>query len=258
MEQGNPALNIFECFKWFKMEKNKSSCFEHTKTAFPTNFSEILTVNYYDTYEDYNMDPAYLENTKGMPTTTHVKVIGANQWEKVQTGYDAKGRPVFTYKANHLGGYTEVKTNLDFRGKPTQVVTKHKRNSNGVEVKTTEQFSYDHQERLLTHSHQINDGQVNYLSRNGYDKLGQLTNKKVGGVQANGNDRWQNVNYKYNIRGWLTDINSNNLALLGNKGLPGSTNDGLFSFKIHYNQLNEAAENDFVNKLYNGNIAQAF
>ena len=33
MEQGNPALNIFDCFKSFKMEKNKSSCFKVSDTG---------------------------------------------------------------------------------------------------------------------------------------------------------------------------------------------------------------------------------
>jgi len=38
-----------------------------------------------------------------------------------------------------------------------------------------------------------------------YDRLGQLTSKEVGG---DGMNRLQNVDYKYNIHGWLTDINN--------------------------------------------------
>lgn len=33
MEQGNPALSIFECFKSFKMEKSKRSCFKVSDTG---------------------------------------------------------------------------------------------------------------------------------------------------------------------------------------------------------------------------------
>ncbi|UOB18368.1 DUF6443 domain-containing protein [Abyssalbus ytuae] len=67
-----------------------------------------------------------------------------------------------------------------------------------------------------------------------YDELGQLIEKKVGG--SNGAGGLQTVNYTYNIRGWLKQIN--NPAAIGND---------LFAFKIGYNEGS--------NPLYNGNIA---
>ena len=62
----------------------------------------------------------------------------------------------------------------------------------------------------------------------------------------------QNVDYKYNIRGWLTDINN-----VDNNGLAEKKTD-LFNFRINYNKL----EGDYNNNnneivpLYNGNIAE--
>ena len=59
-----------------------------------------------------------------------------------------------------------------------------------------------------------------------------------------------NVNYQYNIRGWLTQINDiNNLQLTGQP-------KDLFSFKLNYNtkESNEAG----VVPLYNGNISEAY
>ncbi|WP_160112005.1 DUF6443 domain-containing protein [Aquimarina sp. AU58] len=71
---------------------------------------------------------------------------------------------------------------------------------------------------------------------NTYDKLGQLTSKTVGGGL-------QEVDYTYNVRGWLTKINDPDIAL-GNK---------LFAFKINYNTT---TENLGATALYNGNISE--
>lgn len=86
-------------------------------------------------------------------------------------------------------------------------------------------------------------------------RSGQLLNKKVGGTDVTGTNRWQQVDYKYNIRGWLTDINSVGLTMMGKDVVPPTPTDDLFSFKINYNFLvNDGG--DYVDALYNGNIAQ--
>ncbi len=59
----------------------------------------------------------------------------------------------------------------------------------------------------------------------------------------------QNVDYLYNIRGWLTDIN---YVGTYTEGLIGLDND-LFNFRINYNRVEGNATNA---PLYNGNIAQ--
>ncbi len=56
----------------------------------------------------------------------------------------------------------------------------------------------------------------------------------------------QTVSYKYNIRGWLTDIN--------NIEDRGSKRPSLFNFKINYNRIDGGIAGT---PLYNGNIAQA-
>ncbi|MBL4662989.1 MAG: hypothetical protein JKY22_05430, partial [Flavobacteriaceae bacterium] len=56
----------------------------------------------------------------------------------------------------------------------------------------------------------------------------------------------QNVDYKYNVRGWLTDIND----------LSGiSLNTDLFHFQINYNNTTNSGSSV---PLYNGNISQTF
>lgn len=60
------------------------------------------------------------------------------------------------------------------------------------------------------------------------------------------------MNYTYNIRGWLTQIND--ITDLSQE--PGLFAD-LFSFKINYNTVDESLGNQ-VKELYNGNIAETF
>ena len=87
-----------------------------------------------------------------------------------------------------------------------------------------------------------------------YNQLGQLKIKKTGGTQ-NGSDRWQEVDYKYNIRGWLTNINDVGLVLYGKDAEPPTMGDDLFAFKINYNVLNDGGS-QYAEPLYNGNITQ--
>ncbi|AWM12958.1 hypothetical protein DI487_03130 [Flavobacterium sediminis] len=65
-----------------------------------------------------------------------------------------------------------------------------------------------------------------------------MIRKNVGGTDVTGATGLQTVDYTYNIRGWLTNIN--NVNTLG---------DDLFAFSIGYNDPQESPE-----ALYNGNI----
>ena len=104
-----------------------------------------------------------------------------------------------TYESNPAG-YTYTDTKIDFSGKVLVSETYHKRQSTDTELKTTEVFTYSPQDRLLTHTHQINNQAAQLLAENTYDELGQLTSKNVGN---NTTTPLQKVDYAYNIRGWL-------------------------------------------------------
>jgi len=76
---------------------------------------------------------------------------------------------------------------------------------------------------------------------NSYDELGQLTRKKVGGKPGSSytaTQGLQEVDYTYNIRGWLTGIND----------ISDAVPNKLFNFSLSYNQSPDP--------LYNGNISQ--
>ncbi|MCY0979420.1 RHS repeat-associated core domain-containing protein, partial [Chryseobacterium sp. CY350] len=127
--------------------------------------------------------------------------------------------------------------------------TYHKRLATDTEKVITETFTYDHQNRLLTHKHKIDNRAEEILSQNVYNELSQLKTKRVGGTVLGMG--LQKVDYTYNIRGWMTQIND-----------PANLGIDLFGYKIKYNQVDglENPNTDFmdlkVKPKFNGNIAE--
>ncbi|WEK69559.1 MAG: DUF6443 domain-containing protein [Candidatus Chryseobacterium colombiense] len=234
-------------------------------TAYPQNIESILTVNFYDTYPTGtsaftptipNQSAVLTDNmssevnTKSLPLASYVKNIEDDNWTKNYSYYDTRGRVIATHSINHLGGYTKTESKLEFSGLAQQTITRHKRLSSDTEKLITETFTYDLQNRLKVHKHKVDSNPEEILAQNEYNELSQLTTKKVGGSALG--TGLQEVNYAYNIRGWMTQINDP--ANLG-------TTD-LFGYKINYN-LVEGMENphsDYmdlkVKPKFNGNIAE--
>ena len=223
----------------------------------PISF-KLLTVNYYDNYDFPNAQavPSSIEgqdvlaNAKGMATgswTRAVTTASSTAGETSTIIYDDRARPIKNHLQNYLGGYTSSESKIDFSGKTLYTVTKHRRTSGNAEITVREEFTYSPQDRLLTHTHQINGGTVELLAENTYDALGQLTSKKVGNNTGN---PLQKVDFQYNIRGWLKEINKT-------ANLQQDTDPiDLFAFKINYD--NTETEIGDVKKLYNGNISETF
>ena len=233
--------------------------------AFPSSGITLLTVSYYDTYpSEAPAVPATVlgqltmsqtlgssddASTTGMVTSSYVKNIEDNNWTKAYHYYDSMGRQIAVKTTNHLGGYTNTETELDFSGVPKFSKTYHKRLNGDTERVITETFEYDNQNRLLVHKHKVDNNPEEILAQNIYNDLSQLTNKKVGGTVAS--SPLQSIDYAYNIRGWMTKINDP--KNLGNK---------LFGYEIKYNVVEglETPNLDYtglqVKPKYNGNIAE--
>ncbi len=232
----------------------------YNNLAYPTGYiTDILTINYYDNYTfdkdaslnlpstsggqaiiNYNNASATQKLTKGLPTGSKVRV--SNQWITTIIGYDSKGRVIYTASDNdYLSTLDVARNTLDFTGKVKKTETLHERDIEPVLVSviTEDVFTYDHMGRLKKQTQELNNTNVlEVIVENTYDDLGQLSSKGVGGKSTQG--RLQTINYKYNVRGWLKQINDT--KNLGND---------LFGFTVNYNAATHGGT-----PLYNGNISE--
>jgi hypothetical protein len=238
----------------------------YTDGYFVNEIPTILSVSYYDSYPNYGFNPTFPSNilgqslltdvadsqglsTKSLPVMSLVKNIEDDNWTKDYTWYDKKGRAIGGHSINHLGGYTKTESLLDFAGVSQRTNTTHLRKQGEVGVFITEGFIYDNQNRLLQHSHKVDDKPEVVLTDNTYNELSQLSNKKVG-------NNLQSIDYAYNIRGWMTDINKDQMSVP-------NLDEKLFSYKIKYTQKDGISNPDTtqfpgknVMPKYNGNIAE--
>ena len=234
----------------------------YTNTAYPSGNFVPYSVDYYDSYPgasagntvtpptsillQLTLTTPYsvtqngvssIRSLKSMPTVSMVKNLDDNSWSSTYMWYDRLGRSIGSHSKNHLGGYTKTEALLDFAGVPQQSVVRHKRLSSDAEKVITQNFTYDHQNRLKVQKHQVNNNPEEILAQNEYNELSQLKNKKVGGISVA--TPLQTVDYSYNIRGWMTQINN-----------PENLGTDLFGFTIKYN----TPENSTAK--YNGNITE--
>ncbi|QMU63850.1 MAG: hypothetical protein GKR88_05795 [Flavobacteriaceae bacterium] len=216
----------------------------YSNSDFPNTHIEVLTVNYYDNYT-FNRAGAPTSATSygvsttdrltGLATGSLIKVLDTNHWITTVSYYDDKARPVYVYSKNDYLQTTDiVETKLDFTGNVLSTRATHTKAGN-TPIVVEDVFTYDHAERLLTQKQTVNGTAKELVVKNHYDDLGQLIQKKVGDREA---APLQEVDYTYNIRGWLKKINDPSAGLA----------DDLFSMELKYN--------DTGSYLYNGNISQ--
>lgn len=116
-----------------------------------------------------------------------------------------------------------------------------------INESTTRTFDYDHAGRLVNTWHQVDGGEQVLLVHNEYNELGQLVDKKLHSTD-NGVSFKQSVDYRYNIKGWLTSLNN---ADLNPNPANNDDNNDLFGMELAYN---EALGTGNAN-LFNGNIS---
>jgi len=125
------------------------------------------------------------------------------------------------------------------------------RTSFGASGRTiTRRMEYDHDNRLIRTFHLIGKQTTNeiLLAHNTYNELGQLIDKKLHSAYTdiNATSAKQSVDYQYNIRSWITNINNSDVSsiaagdivkdyfgmVLGYNGTIGSGNTGVFNGNI--------------------------
>ncbi len=258
--------------QWETHTATAATYFGYTNTAFPTLNTEILSVTFYDDYDFDNgagIDPAYVavdpepvktDRVIGKVTGTKTRVLGTtnatpytNDFLTGAVFYDKYGRTIQTYAENYVGGLLngkEVSSNVyDFSGKLLRNTIQHTVNSTLTTITPTtvyKRFDYDHAGRLLNIFQKNNTETIEEkISQNSYNELGQLKQKKVGNLTST-TEVLQTMDYRYNIRGWLSKVNDADLSTT-------ITDNDLFGFELYYNSGTNISGGALTG-LFNGNI----
>ena len=256
MGQCTHNMGLKETVSMFQNISTSESFTTNNIIGYPNNRfiipqNKLLIVNYYDDYRfldllspivkdslSYKAENDYgilytssvnsQLNAKGLLTGTRTYLLdGSGRFTIKVFYYDDKENIIQTRESNHLGGYTTTLTKFNFRGKPLKKLQKHVIAFRNDVVSELYSYTYDQAERRLATNYQLNGNPTIILSENEYDELGRLQTTYR-------HNRTDTINYKYNIRNWITQLKS-----------------GSFEEDIYYNQpfYSEAKP------CYNGNIS---
>lgn len=146
--------------------------------------------------------------TRTMMTGIKTIILGSQNYLKTVNYYDQKGRLIQIISDNNMGGFDRTSNAFDFTGRVTKIRTKH----NGKQSVTIDkELTYDHRGRQLKTFHTINSGPKILLCDYHYNELGQLIEKNVH--STDGNKFLQSLDYAYNVRGWLSQVNPSETEL---------------------------------------------
>jgi len=242
----------------------------------PLTEANLLTITYYDNYNAAYASAGSLASTlptdqrlaspRGLTTGTSVRPLAPNgtagDWLTTATYYDKYYRVVQTMAQNQLGTITSQLMTYDFAGKLLATSTQIGQGASAALGYTeAKRLTYDPAGRLAATYQRVGTQTEVLLAKNSYNEVGQLITKRLHSVDET--KFLQKVDYRYNIRGWLTHINNRDLDNNSIEDSPGSyvadpddpttTDPDLFGLELRYNNMlhgGAAAQ-------YNGNIAQA-
>ena len=115
-------------------------------------------------------------------------------------------------------------------GKPVEQWQSHISNFYSTAMILKKKFTYDHVDRILTVKHQINSQEEVTIASNTYNELGQLLDKKLHRT-ATRPAELQKLDYGYNIRAWLLNMN----RVENTAGVTTYDAADLFAFELSYN-----------------------
>jgi len=229
----------------------------YTNNQFPTTGIEVLTVTYYDNYDfktllsnsfDYvNSDILGQRNSefkrvRGQITGTKINILNSTNYLWTVNYYDDKYRLIQTISQNHKGGIDRFTDLYDFVRLTNSKVTHSIGTTTNI---VSQRYTYDHNGRLLNTFHKVNNNPEIVLSSNTYNELGQRITKKIHS-EDQGLTYKQHIDYRFNIRGWLSRINNSDLSKDGNEPRDH------FGLNLYYNDFVNGINNQLM---YNGNIS---
>lgn len=193
--------------------------------SFPTTVIEddLLSITYFDDYSfkdnagwdlegnsysfasETGFTGVQISQVKNLITGGKIRVLGESKWLNSVTYYDAQYRTLQVIAEHYLGKTDRITNEYDFTGQVLKSLIVHSAAA-APDIRIIEWFDYDHAGRLLKAWHKINSQPEVLISDLQYNELGQLIKKRIHSMN---NAFLQVINYRYNIRGWLTHLNYN-------------------------------------------------
>ena len=173
----------------------------------PTTF-DVERVYYYDNYNfiyqnfiENNSKYAYIETDYN--DSYHNSAVGRLTGNIISGNpsvfyYNKHGNIVQSHCRNHFGGVNDEYITYSYSQKPLTHRKIHQ--SSRDTVTETYRYTYDHADRLLTETHQLDDGEIVTLVSNQYDNLCRLSQQTIGDIV--------DVSYSYDIEGRTRQITS--------------------------------------------------
>ena len=235
--------------------------------SFPRDLpaNDVHAVTWYDGYAfSAASDPAYAfqaalgnnqyhPHVKGQITGSKTKVLDATgTWMNTVSYYDDRYRSIQVIGDHHAGGTDQMSTRYSFDGKLLETDLLHENSiapSGQQALRINKRYQYDHVGRPTRSYAQVNNGAEVLLTASAYNELGELIEKNLHS-QDGGNNYLQSIDYRYNIRGWLTHLNN---ADLTNDGITNDDNNDLFGMQFSYTQAGNGLQGEAQ---YTGNISE--
>jgi hypothetical protein len=231
----------------WESRKTGTGTFEgYTNLAIPTNTLdiEVQEVYYYDDYNNIpglpdNQSASYSKLVHGKLVASKVRVLGTSSFLWTVYYYNDRGELVNKYEQHYQSAkanaynYDRYQQTYHFNGLPNTTTRDHYLSNAGNtfaihQVKIQNTFTYDHRNREILNYNSINSASPTFISGKTYNDIGQLIALNLHSTTSTS---WgQQIDYRYNARGWLTQITS-----------------PLFSQQLKYN--------DGATPQYNGNVA---
>jgi RHS repeat-associated protein len=212
-------------------ERNSTTSDGYSDQSFPSTSNQNqpaskYRIYYYDEYpgfvtgnyqfvQDTNFPGPISASNKGRLVSAQVRTLETTEkWLKEVYYYDKKGRIIQKIADNHLGGIDVTFNLYNFNGSidRTLVVHNYVPPSGGATHHITYRYEYDNGGRITDIYQQVDTTQQElHMVNLKYNEIGQLIQKNLHKGVSN-TKYLQSVDYAYNPKGFLTNINNANLS----------------------------------------------
>ncbi|MBA3649696.1 MAG: RHS repeat-associated core domain-containing protein [Chitinophagales bacterium] len=235
----------------------------YTHNVYPTSCSEDLLLNYFNDYDfdgngsdDFIPISSDIARSKNKLTGTFVEVLNTtpSQFVKQANFYDYRYRIIETDGLNERDRSDQTLNTYDFAGNILTSVRNLSVSHLMGTLSITNRQTFDNADRLIDTYMQVDAAPEIWLADLAYNEIDQVKQRNLENYMAGIDDRQsdthrestQYIDYKYNTRGWLTDINDITTA--------SSLNGDYFAMKLHYDDGNSSLG---ASSQYTGNISWA-